>query len=99
MIDIISTLQTIFVATIAYHVISSWGNILDNFLVEKLKLDRKNIHTSFILATLYTIIFIFILNFLKMEAHELFGLPEFIDQILTNTKEIVVKGIRSHKKL
>ena len=92
MVDVLLTLQIIFIATIALHVLSAWDYLLDDFLVKKLNLDRERLHSSFILAIIYTLFFLIVLYFLDIEAHELLGLPELLDSILTRTKETIVNG-------
>jgi hypothetical protein len=90
--DFFFTLKIIFIAIIVYLFVTSWGNFLDKLFFRIFKLDPEAISSWFIISIVSTIILILILYFYHIEAHDLLGISEVVDNILTHEKEIIING-------
>lgn len=74
--NIITSLRIIVIAVIAYIVISSWSRVLDQTVFKYFNLDRNAIIPWLVIATVSTLLLLFILYLLNIGAHDILGISE-----------------------
>lgn len=85
-INLIFTLQIIFLVAIAFMAITAWDEFLDRTVIKYFNLNRESVRTWFIIAVSSTSLFILLLYIFGVEAHDILGVSETADIILSGKK-------------
>ena len=80
------------IIVVTFLTTGAWVEVVEKSFFDYFQLDRNSKRSWFILALASTILLLVVVNFLRLEIHELLGVSELVDMILTRTKESLRKG-------
>lgn len=95
-LDLMFTIKIIFIAVFAFLVITAWDELIDRILLDLFGLDRNSIWSWVIIASISTGFLILLLLLFHIEAHDVLGISETVDVILTKKIEQLKDGELIH---
>lgn len=98
-VDWIFTIKILLIMVFVLLVVSAWDEVIDRIFFDYFELDRENTWSWIILALCITAILFIILIVTNIELHELLGLSELVDKIVTGQSEKIQNGILVHTKI
>lgn len=85
--DIGFTIKILIIVIIAFLLITAADELIDRLILQTLGLSRESIWSWVIIFIISLIILLVILSYFKIEAHQVFGIDEIVDKILTRKAE------------
>lgn len=86
----------LFIVPVVFLFISTWTETINRAIIAYFNLDREETGTWFKLALGFTILLFLIVSVWNIELHDLFGISETVDVILTGMKEKFKNGKLTH---
>ena len=97
-LDVKFTLKILLIVIVAFLVITAWDEVLTRLILDIFNLERESIWSWTVVAGIATLLLIAILLFFSIEAHDVLGISETVDTILTGQTEKFVNGELVHTK-
>lgn len=95
-LDFTFTLKILVIVIIAFLVITAWDEVLARIIFNIFELERDTIWAWIVVAGIATLLLFAVLLFFRIEAHDVLGISETVDTILTGQSEKFVKGEMVH---
>lgn len=96
MLDLGFTTNILFIVPVVFLFISTWTETINRAIVDYFEMDREKTGTWFKLAIGFTVLLFLIVAVWNIELHDLFGISETVDVILTGMEEKFKKGKLTH---
>ena len=95
-LDFTFTLKILVIVIIAFLVITAWDEVLARIIFNVFDLERDTIWAWIVVAGIATLLLLAVLLFFRIEAHDVLGISETVDTILTGQSEKFVNGELVH---
>ena len=92
MVNIIYTIIIIIIFTIGLLLISALNEVIARLIFKYLQIDRESIWSWVIVVIISFLLLLVILDIFKIEIHDILGISETVDIILTGEQEKIVGG-------
>ena len=93
------TLIILLLAIVAFLAITAWDEVIYRILFQYLELDRESIWGWVMVSIISTLLLFLVLLIFRIEAHDILGISETVDTVLTGEKESVSTGNIVHTKI
>ena len=98
-LDFKFTLKILVIVVIAFLVITAWDEVLTRLLFDIFNLERESIWSWIVVAGIATLLLFAVLLLFSIEAHDVLGISETVDTILTGQTEKFANGKLVHTNL
>ena len=92
MVNIIYTIIIIIIFTIGLLLISALNEVIARLIFKYLQIDRESIWSWVIVVIISFLLLLVILDIFKIEIHDILGISETVDIILSKEQEKIVGG-------
>lgn len=91
-VNLLFTIQILVIAIIVYLFLTAWGEVIQRSVFSALSLNSESIYSWILIGSGSFVALIIMLYFFGIEAHDVFGISEVVDRVLTSQKEHFVEG-------